>query len=96
VRGVHLADPAVNRVEGRPITRWDVETGAHIRELDIVELATEVGRWPAGVRATVLEVFADAALVEIADDRGHTLETMSLPWAALRPVRVADQRRLAV
>jgi hypothetical protein len=67
-----------------------------IRELDVVELAVEAGRWPAGTRATVLEVFADGALVEIADDRGHTLEMPSLPWSALRPMRVADQRRLLV
>jgi len=67
-----------------------------IRELDVVELAVESGRWPAGTCATVLEAFSDGALVEVADDRGHTLEMLSLPWSALRPMRVADQRRLLV
>jgi hypothetical protein len=67
-----------------------------IRELDIVELVVEAGRWPAGTRATVLEVFADGPLVEIADERGHTLEMLSLPWSGLRAVRIADQRRLVV
>jgi hypothetical protein len=70
--------------------------GASIRELDVIELAVAAGRWPAGTRATVLEVFADGALVEIADERGHTLDMVSLPWSVLLPVPIADQRRLVV
>jgi hypothetical protein len=72
------------------------KVGADIRELDVVEFTVEAGRWPAGTRATVLEVLAAGALVEIDDDRGHTLELLSLPWDAVRPVRAADQGRLAV
>lgn len=74
----------------------DMEPGAHICELDVVELVVEAGRWPAGTQATVLAVFADGALVEIADERGHTLDMPTLPWSALRPIPVTEQRRLAV
>jgi len=68
----------------------------HIQELDVVELTVEVGRWPAHTRATVLEAFADGVLLEIADERGHTISLPSVPWAAIRPVTAIDQGRLAV
>lgn len=81
-----------------PITDGSMKgTDPEIRELDVVELAVDVGRWSAGTHATVLEMFGDGAvMVEIADERGHTLEMLSLPGAILRPVRVPGQGRLAV
>jgi hypothetical protein len=55
-----------------------------IKVLDVVELAAASGRWPKGTRGTVLEVFgAEAALVEVVDDRGHTLDDLELPLDVL-------------
>lgn len=66
-------------------------------ELDVVELTVPVGIWRAGTVATVLEVFPSGRmLVEIADDRGHTLELPSVPPEAVRRLPVVDQARLAV
>jgi hypothetical protein len=43
----------------------------------------------------VLELFgSEAALVEISDDRGHTLDELELPLEALKAVREPAQRRL--
>jgi len=47
--------------------------------LDVVELLTESGRWPAGTVGTVVEADGERVLVEIADDRGHGLDFISLP-----------------
>jgi hypothetical protein len=58
-----------------------------VEVLDIVELTVASGRWPRGTRGTVLELFgSEAALVEIADDWGHTLEELELPIGALSTV----------
>jgi hypothetical protein len=62
-----------------------------ISELDVVELGVQTGRWPAGTVGTVLERRDAVALVEISDERGHTLDTISLPVAALRPAVKAAQ-----
>jgi hypothetical protein len=51
--------------------------------LDVVELITECGRWPAGTVGTVVEADDDSALVEISDDRGHAMDFVSLPHDAL-------------
>ena len=65
--------------------------------LDVVRLDAASGRWPRGTEGTVLEVFGTkAALVEIADDRGHTLEELELPLAVLRPLTPARQEQLPV
>lgn len=65
--------------------------------LDLVELTAASGRWPSGTEGTVLELFgSDAALVEISDDRGHTLEELELPITALRVVSRPPQPRLPV
>lgn len=55
-----------------------------MRELDVVELKTDSGRWPAGTTATVLELHGDSALVEISNDRGHSEDFLTLPLEALR------------
>lgn len=68
-----------------------------IKILDVVELTAASGRWPRGTHATVLELFgSEAALVEISDDRGHTLEELELPLDALRILTRPAQQRLPV
>lgn len=68
-----------------------------IKMLDVVELTAASGRWPLGTRGTVLELFgSEAALVEITDDRGHTLEKLELPLSALRTVSLPSQEQLPV
>lgn len=62
-----------------------------ISELDVVELGVQTGRWPAGTEGTVLERRDESTLVEIADERGHTLEIITVPVAALRPVKQPSQ-----
>jgi hypothetical protein len=51
--------------------------------LDVVELLTASGRWPAGTVGTVVEADDRTALIEIADARGHALDFVSLPHDAL-------------
>jgi hypothetical protein len=63
---------------------------------DVVELQAASGRWPAGTEGTVLEARDSVALVEIADDRGHTLDILELPKRVLRPLALPHQEHLAV
>lgn len=66
-----------------------------VKALDVVELTAASGRWPKGTRGTVLELFgSEAALVEVADDRGHTLEELELPVDVLKTVGRASHQRL--
>jgi hypothetical protein len=66
-----------------------------VKVLDVVELTVASGRWPKGTHGTVLELFgSEAALVEIADDRGHTLDELELPLDVLRTVSPRYQQRL--
>lgn len=51
-------------------------------ELEVVELLTQSGRWPAGTVGTVIEASATSALIEIADSRGHAIDFVSLPHDA--------------
>lgn len=53
--------------------------------LDVVELLTSSGRWPAGAVGTVVEADEARALVELADERGHGVDFVSLPHDALAP-----------
>ena len=46
--------------------------------LDVVELLTASGRWPAGTTGTIVEADEQRALVEITDDRGHASDFVSL------------------
>jgi hypothetical protein len=63
--------------------------------LDVVELTVASGRWPTGTRGTVLELFgSEAALVEITDDRGHTLDDLELPIDVLTIVSRPSEQRL--
>lgn len=65
-----------------------------MRELDVVELKTECGRWPAGTAGTVLELRAESALVEVSDSRGHTEDFLTLPLDALSIVDSARSSKL--
>ena len=65
--------------------------------LDVVELRAASGRWPQGTEGTVLELFgSEGALVEISDERGHTLEELELPIEMLRPLSSPTQEQLPV
>ena len=58
------------------------------RELDVMEFTAGSGRWPAGTAGTVVEELEGRhALVEIADQRGHTLysDLVEMPLDFLRP-----------
>jgi hypothetical protein len=75
----------------------NMPVATHPELLSIVELRVESGRWAAGTRATVVEVLDQGALVEISDDRGHTLEVLALPYDVLRAVSSTQQQeRLAL
>jgi hypothetical protein len=58
----------------------------HPELLSIVELRVESGRWPAGTLGAVVEVLDQGALVEISDERGHTLDVLALPHHVLGPI----------
>jgi chemotaxis protein histidine kinase CheA len=60
--------------------------------LDVVELLTESGRWPAGTVGTVVETDGERVLVEIADDRGHGLDFISLPRDSVAAQSVDESR----
>jgi hypothetical protein len=70
----------------------NVPVATHPELLSIVELRVESGRWAAGTRGTVVEVLDQGALVEISDDRGHTLEVLALPYDVLRAVAPTRQQ----
>jgi hypothetical protein len=61
--------------------------------LDVVEFLTESGRWPAGTIGTAVEVDDKRVLVEVADERGHAVDFVSLPHDKLAPAR--DSSRAA-
>jgi hypothetical protein len=80
----------VPRVWSRPgwtshdrLRQSDVMATRPHTELDVVELLAESGRWPAGTVGTVVEASDAAALIEIADDRGHAIDFVSVPHDAL-------------
>jgi Domain of unknown function (DUF4926) len=89
---------AADTADQRAVEQMPVAT--HLEVLSVVDLRVEVGRWPVGTRGTVVEAFDDGALVEISDDRGHTLDMLSLPFDALTvvapPTAAAAQERLAI
>lgn len=64
--------------------------------LAVVEFLAASGRWPVGTIGTIVEQWADRALVEIADDRGHTLDVIELPLPLLRRVEASQQEHLSV
>jgi hypothetical protein len=63
-----------------------------IRENDVVELLDSVdkveadGKWPAGTAGAVVSERGEWKLVEIADERGVTLDYVSVPEPRLKLV----------
>jgi hypothetical protein len=53
--------------------------------LDVVELRSGAGRWPAGTTGTVVEATADGVLIEISDGLGRGLDFVTLPHSAAAP-----------
>jgi hypothetical protein len=45
-----------------------------IGEVDVVSLIETIGKWPAGTRGAVVIDFGDDKMVEIANERGETLD----------------------
>ncbi len=45
-----------------------------IGEVDFVSFNEAIGKWPAGTRGTVVIDFGDDKMVEIANERGETLD----------------------
>jgi uncharacterized protein DUF4926 len=64
--------------------------------LDVVELRVVSGRWPAGTVGTVVEVFSDGVMVEIADEQGRGIDFLELPMDAVSVSKHPQQKRLAV
>ena len=65
------------------------------KDLDVVELATDVGRWPVGTIGTIVDIYDDAAaMVEIVATDGCTLDLLDVPYTGLRHVRNANQKHL--
>lgn len=58
--------------------------------LDVIELRVAVDAWEAGTVGTVLEVADGTVLAEIADERGGTLEVLTIPVEAVRSVSAED------
>jgi len=57
-----------------------------ITEIDVVALTQRVGKWPAGTRGAVVIDFGDDKMVEIANDRGETLDLPVIPVGKLELV----------
>ena len=57
-----------------------------LHTLDVVELTAASGRWPAGTVGTVVEMHDRTLLVEVDDDRGHSLDFLEVPADVARRV----------
>lgn len=57
----------------------------HHAEHELVRFLTESGRWPVGTIGTVVEADDTTVLIEVADDRGHALDFVSLTHESLAP-----------
>jgi hypothetical protein len=55
-----------------------------IGEIDVVELLESVNGWPAGTSGTVVHDFGDMKMIEIANERGETLDLPTVPVAKLK------------
>jgi hypothetical protein len=52
--------------------------------------------WRAGTKGVIVDAFEGKALVEIADRRGRTLDTLTLPYSAFRVLSQPEQDRAVV
>ncbi len=57
-----------------------------IGEHDVVSLLHSHGRWPKGCEGTVVSDHGSSKLLEIADDRGQTLDLIEVPVDQLQLV----------
>ncbi len=58
-----------------------------ISEHDVVVLRDAAGAWPSGTTGTVVSVYGDVALVEVADTGGRTLDALQVPVSQLEVKR---------
>jgi hypothetical protein len=49
--------------------------------------------WRAGTKGVIVDAFVGKAIVEIADRRGRTLDTLTLPYSALNLLSQPEQQR---
>jgi hypothetical protein len=57
-----------------------------LKPLDVIELRVAVDVWEAGTVATVLEALPGSVLAEVADEDGRTLQVLTVPVDAVRPL----------
>ncbi len=69
-------------------------TSVGISEIDVVALRNAAGGWPAGTEGTVVADLGGHMWVEISNERGEELDTISVPPSELRLVWKAPSRRL--
>lgn len=55
-----------------------------IKELDGVAFTQAVGKWPAGTEGAVVADFGDDKMIEIANERGETLDLPVVPADKLK------------
>jgi hypothetical protein len=55
-----------------------------IRECDVVQLLDSIAGWPAGTVGAVVDEVDDWKQIEIADDRGQTLDLVSVSAPRLK------------
>ena len=61
-------------------------THVEIGELDVVALRSSADGWPAGTEGTVVSDLGSCMWVEISNERGEELDTVSVPPENLRLV----------
>jgi len=62
-------------------------TKVKITENDYVELAEQVGKWPAGTRGTSVSDHGEVQLVEVSDDQGQELDMFIVPNEKLKLIK---------
>lgn len=58
--------------------------------LDVVELRVAVGPWDPGVLGTVTNVFDSGVEVELIDEKGRTVDMLSVPFSAVKVMESPD------
>ena len=54
--------------------------------VDAIDKVESIGTWPAGTRGTVISDYGDHKMVDVANERGETLDMPVVPVAKLRLV----------
>jgi hypothetical protein len=63
-----------------------------IRECDVVELLDSIAGWPAGTVGAVVDEVDEWKQVEVADDRGQTLDLISVAAPRLKLISKHSKR----